>query len=1831
MTDECSLCHKPLLAEEEPVTVGSGARLRILHPSCFDWLKAEKQRRATSVASDGPSTVTAGQASATGAAARATTLPPARRDGSVTAGASELETVVAASVRGTWCGKSAGGGYSENTFSNNPQFVLRLPQSNSVEPLPITLRLTQCGPVAASAPHAVGIQVCSRGGGWVSNVSQDDFLQISLTRATVASRSCSLPPQTYTLVPHTLKAGEEGSFKLEVLVSEHLAGDVCLEPWSSPLAAEFPHVVEVESGWFGSSAGGSINDLTCSRNPQWFVRVSEAAEGAAIAPVAVALELDQGSVPSAEVRLRHIGLHVLDLNGGRFNNSVLLKKDILGSSGDYARLRMVSWRGFLTPRSAAYTVLPSTFEPKDEAPFTLRFYSSAPIEVVAAPEYSGGQAEYGNCVKVTSAWEGITAGGCLNYETALNNPMFFVSSGSVTGYTLELTLRQLPGVLESESADAPLHHIGLSVGRSFEDIRRGQAIADSGSFVNAAAVSVSAVVPPGEGPVCVVVATFNPGEERAFELAVESDALLQVVPSVLECDASYTAVTSASAAWRADEGAAPGEGPISYFDNPQFALSLTEPATDVFICLAQRPAPGQHYLEQAIILADANGERLIHNGFACVADSGDYLPHREVTLAVKGLEPRATPFTIMPTNMTPGVATEFTLVVRSSAPVELVPLPLPSATEVRSKLISDLTAEEKQVAAMTSISTRVDVLDSVDDRVAQRAQFEQLGLTSTLERISSVFELDDEMKAMVEEYNDEMAADNNDVSAREHAKKLAELDPLWSVKLALPYLASEELASPREDGPEVGTPVATRNDDGTYTMTLDSRVPVWSLVAYVLDALPHPGGLTAASLSLFVPTPGQPGAELVCLNEHDTLSMYVEVYVAELTLTLGARMVPIELALGAGVSRTLELPADLTAASAIAAAASTFGFRAVEMGLLLVDAAEAEATADGAGASAPVSGAARRLAARRGRYTSFTATQTVSSSAAAAAAGGGSSGGGTGEAAETWLEPDALIGQACEAKASLMLARQPVSMHVAVHFFEIIDVRVEVSFAARVRELKSRVMAAPELANHIVPSLFRTHGLFVDGADGKPRALDSELTLSAAGLEPGDKLSLRLKTEGGDEESSGASSAASEDADEVAVWAEVGRSETNWREEVVDGELVLSAASLNQLVLKLTDLDGDLAFQETFLLTYESFTDASTVMDKLVERFRVPPQSSLPQYAALSEAMFENTVVIPIRHQVLSIVIGWAQYFSKYMAPEDKAQLETTAFAVDPKRSMTSFVVNCLGLHERDAQAEQAQAAADKVLLRVKVGAKSKVLSFDGGMLVGEGKALVARKFELPPEPGLEDYQFSSYKLGVLDESIYFRDVGLTNLEEVFFKEGALAVGELAIPPEEQILLRVTLESGSSKVIAFGRNVAVAEMISLILFKFGLEEPAEAYELFCDEYGVMDGEQTLLSYALKNKSVVQLRQAGSSSDGAKSSANSAAIISVVCDDKARRQFVFPASTTVSSALNHIGVSFGVLELDKYVLKCVAYGRLEGAETMGSYALPPRSEVYFTRRNLTDGTSETLNYTLIRPSVVPAPDKVPKPKVPKRAARNLTIWDIDESEAARQLTLMDHAAYALIEPIELLNQAWTKEKYAYRCANLLAFIHRFNRISSWVAQTILAETKVRKRAQVMKWHVKLCAELRKLNNFHAVMAVLGGLSNPAVSRLKWTKGRLGRGTNKSLESLESLMSMEMGYTAYRTALQNSERAVPYIGVFLGDLIFIEDGNPDLIDGLVHWSKFRMMRNAIAEIRSFQSKPYAFVPVEPLQRYLNRIPLVGEKELYATSLELEPRGADRSDIE
>ena len=99
---------------------------------------------------------------------------------------------------------------------------------------------------------------------------------------------------------------------------------------------------------------------------------------------------------------------------------------------------------------------------------------------------------------------------------------------------------------------------------------------------------------------------------------------------------------------------------------------------------------------------------------------------------------------------------------------------------------------------------------------------------------------------------------------------------------------------------------------------------------------------------------------------------------------------------------------------------------------------------------------------------------------------------------------------------------------------------------------------------------------------------------------------------------------------------------------------------------------------------------------------------------------------------------------------------------------------------------------------------------------------------------------------------------------------------------------------------------------------------------------------------------------------------------------------------------------------------------------------------------------------------------PTPIMPKNM-KKLKFLDIDVTEFARQLTIIESRLYGKIKPAECLNKTWQKkgaEGESDLAPNVKALILHSNQMTNWVAEMILAQMDARKRVVVIKHFVSV---------------------------------------------------------------------------------------------------------------------------------------------------------------
>ena len=107
-------------------------------------------------------------------------------------------------------------------------------------------------------------------------------------------------------------------------------------------------------------------------------------------------------------------------------------------------------------------------------------------------------------------------------------------------------------------------------------------------------------------------------------------------------------------------------------------------------------------------------------------------------------------------------------------------------------------------------------------------------------------------------------------------------------------------------------------------------------------------------------------------------------------------------------------------------------------------------------------------------------------------------------------------------------------------------------------------------------------------------------------------------------------------------------------------------------------------------------------------------------------------------------------------------------------------------------------------------------------------------------------------------------------------------------------------------------------------------------------------------------------------------------------------------------------------------------------------------------------------------------------------------------------------------------------------------------------------------------------------------------------------------------LKELIAFKSNFINLRDIVHGSAPpCIPYIGLFLTDLTFIDEGNSDLIKGKINFLKRSSMANKIKSIQNYQQMGYKFASIPILQSILLKPKIFDSDYLYNLSLFREPR--------
>ena len=267
---------------------------------------------------------------------------------------------------------------------------------------------------------------------------------------------------------------------------------------------------------------------------------------------------------------------------------------------------------------------------------------------------------------------------------------------------------------------------------------------------------------------------------------------------------------------------------------------------------------------------------------------------------------------------------------------------------------------------------------------------------------------------------------------------------------------------------------------------------------------------------------------------------------------------------------------------------------------------------------------------------------------------------------------------------------------------------------------------------------------------------------------------------------------------------------------------------------------------------------------------------------------------------------------------------------------------------------------------------------------------------------------------------------------------------------------------------------------------------------------------------------------------------------------------------------------------------------------------------------------------------------PYPSIPEKYAvfssggTDITnqIFASTPKHVAEQICLTEQFLFKAILTVELLGQKWSKKGTKMKEApNVTCMIEYFNNCSNWAATKIVLAESNKERNARLNFVVEVMEECIKYNNFFAAMWLFSALSGTAIYKLR--KSKVLNFKARSQQMMSTFKSLlRNNNSKYRKLLEYCKKtntmAIPFLGLHLSDLTFMEDGASDSIEGgsMINFAKRIKISKVIETIEFFQGLSYPFKQTSISKYFFFARGFTSaelEKELASLSLPRESRTA------
>uniref|UniRef100_A0A3Q1FI15 Rap guanine nucleotide exchange factor (GEF)-like 1 n=1 Tax=Acanthochromis polyacanthus TaxID=80966 RepID=A0A3Q1FI15_9TELE len=238
-----------------------------------------------------------------------------------------------------------------------------------------------------------------------------------------------------------------------------------------------------------------------------------------------------------------------------------------------------------------------------------------------------------------------------------------------------------------------------------------------------------------------------------------------------------------------------------------------------------------------------------------------------------------------------------------------------------------------------------------------------------------------------------------------------------------------------------------------------------------------------------------------------------------------------------------------------------------------------------------------------------------------------------------------------------------------------------------------------------------------------------------------------------------------------------------------------------------------------------------------------------------------------------------------------------------------------------------------------------------------------------------------------------------------------------------------------------------------------------------------------------------------------------------------------------------------------------------------------------------------------------------------------LHDMSAEEVSNQLVVFDWELFSCVHEVEFVCYVFHGEQSRWRPLNLELVLQRCSEVQHWVATEILQCQSLPKRIQLLRKFIKIAA-CKQQQDLLSFLAVVLGLDNPAVSRLRLTWEGLPGKFRKQFQQFESIADPSRNHKSYRDLITSLRPPlIPFTPLLL-KLTFLHESCKTFHGELVNFEKMHKVAEMVRIIRRYRSSQLMDTETSPshlqTKAYVRQLQVIDNQNLlFDMSCKLEPK--------